>query len=248
MVINWPLIVVLFCISIPGVFIAMTRVVHSLLPQNTEEIKTRASRLVIFQTLFMVLAMSFTGAILSSRTGLGDPLLIALLQGSDVLNIFLSNLFPIFVYAIICFIIFCFLYYGVVRSILDDQSLEVMTRLRAALKIDGCILYGGIAEEVIARWGFMNLVAFFALLFTKHMSLSVIAASIFISGLMFAIGQIPVYIAAGCTPTRRLIYSLTALSLCQSIVFGVVFWQYGLISAVIAHILFHIFWAGYDRV
>lgn len=63
---------------------------------------------------------------------------------------------------------------------------------------------------------------------------------------MFVIGQIPVYIAAGCNPTRRLIYSLTVLSLCQSMFFGAVFWQYGLVSAMIAHVLFHIFWARYD--
>jgi hypothetical protein len=248
MVINWPLIIILFFISIPGVFIAINRLVRFLLPDNTEEVKTRASRLVIFQTLFMVLAMSFTGALLSSRTGLSDPVLVPLLQGKEVLNTFLTSLFPTFVYALVCFIFFCILYYGVVRSILDEQSLEVMSNLRAALKEDGCILFGGIAEEVIARWGFMNLIAFFALLFAKQMNISVIVASIFLSGLMFAIGQIPVYIAAGCNPTRRLVYSLTVLSLCQSIFFGVIFWQYGLVSALIAHVLFHVFWARYDSV
>ena len=39
MIINWPLIVVLFCLSIPGVFITMTRLVHFLLPDNTEVLK-----------------------------------------------------------------------------------------------------------------------------------------------------------------------------------------------------------------
>lgn len=179
MIINWPLIVILFCISIPGCFIAMTRLVHFLLPHNTDEVKKRASRLVVFQALFMVLAMSFTGTILSTRTGLGDPVLTPLLQGKEVLNTFLANLLPTLLYAVACFILFCILYYGVVRSILDEQSLEVMTKLRRSLKIDGCILFGGIAEEVIARWGFMNLIAFFALLFSKQMSVSVIASSIF---------------------------------------------------------------------
>lgn len=247
MVINWPLIVLLFGISLPGVLITMNRLVLFLLPQNTAEMKTKASRLVIFQTLFMVFAMSFTGAVLSVRTGLGDPVLIPLLQGKEVLAIFLANLWPTLLYTLVCFIIFCVLYYGLVRSILDEQSLVAMSKLRAALKIDGCILYGGIVEEVVARWGFMNLIAFFAFLFTKQMNAVLIAAAIVISGLMFAIGQIPVYIAAGCVSTRRLVYSLTVLSLCQSLFFGVIFWQYGLVYSILAHVLFHLFWAGYER-
>ncbi len=247
MIINWPLIVVLFCLSIPGVFITMTRLVHFLLPDNTEVLKKKASRLVIFQALFMVLAMSFAGALLSGRTGLSDPVLVPLLQGKDVLNTFLSSLLPSLTYALICFFVFCFLYYGIVRSILDEQSIEVMAKLLTVLKPDGCLLYGGVVEEIIVRWGLMNLVAFFTMLFTKQINNTIIFSSIIISGLLFVIGQIPVYIAAGCKPYRRLIYSLVLLSLCQSLFFGIVFWKYGLIAAIISHLFFHILWIGYDR-
>lgn len=247
MIINWPLIVILFCLSIPGVFIAMTRLVHFLLPNNTEELKKRASRLVILQALFMVLAMSFTGSLLSPKTGLGDPVLNSLLQGHGLLDTFLASLFPVFIYSLICFVVFCFIYYGIVRSILDEQSIEAMTKLRAALKLDGCLLYGGVVEEIIARWGLMNLVAFFTLLFVKQMSITVVYTAITLSGLMFAIGQIPVYLAAGCSSSRRLVYSLVLLSLCQSLFFGFIFWHYGLVGAIIAHLLFHIYWAVYDR-
>jgi hypothetical protein len=247
MIIDWPLIVLLFCSSLPGVVIAMTRLVHFLLPNNTEELKKRASKLVIFQALFMVLAMSFAGSVLSPKTGLNDPLFDSLVQGQGILTPWLDNLFALLSYSVLCFIVFCFLYYGIVRSILDEQSLEAMTKLRKALKIDGCILYGGVVEEIIARWGLMNLVAFFAMLFAKQMSNTVVYTAILLSGLMYAIGQVPVYLAAGCRPSRRLVYSLVLLSLCQSLFFGFVFWKYGLIAAIIAHSLFHLYWAIYDR-
>ena len=217
------------------------------MPSNTDEVKKKAARLVIFQALFTVLVMSFAGAVLSVRTGLSDPVLVPLLQGKEVLNTFLGSLLPTFIYALVCFIVFCVLYYGIVRSILDEQSLEIMAKLRAALKPDGLLLYGGLVEEVIARWGLMNLVAYFALLFTKQMNNLVIYVSIIISGLLFVIGQIPIYIAAGCNSYRRLIYSLVLLSMCQSLFFGLVFWYYGLLSAIIAHLLFHLFWLIYDR-
>lgn len=248
MIINWPLIVVLFCLSLPGVFIAMNRLVYFLLPNNSETLKKKASRLVIFQALFMVLAMSVAGTLLSTRTGLSDPILVPLLQGKAVLNIFLASLFPTFAYALACFIVFCFLYYGIVCSILDEQSVIVMKKLRTALKSDGCILYGGIVEEIIARWGLMNLIVFFTMLFSKQLNSTLIVSSIIVSGLLFVTGQIPVYLAAGCTPHRRLIYSITLLSLCQSLFFGIVFWQYGLVAAIIAHSLFHIFWFTYDKI
>lgn len=247
MLIDWPLIVVLFCLSLPGVLIAMTRLVRFLLPNNSEAVQKKASRLVIFQALFTVLAMSFVGAILSTRTGLSDPVLVPLLQGKEVLNTFLGSLLPTFMYAVASFVVFALLYYGIVCSILDEQSLEIMNKLRLALKPDGLLLYGGVVEEVIARWGLMNLVAFFALLFTRQMSTSVIYAAIVISGLLFVVGQIPIYIAAGCKSYRRLVYSLTLLSLCQSLFFGWIFWLYGLLSAILAHVLFHLFWLCYER-
>ncbi len=246
MIINWPLIVVLFGLSIPGILIVMSRLVYFLLPDTSEPIKKKASRLVIFQALFTVLVMSFTGTVLSSKTGLSDPILVPLLQGKDVINTLLGSLLPILINALACFIVFCVLYYGVVHSILDKHSLEIMTNLRKALKLDGLLLYG-IGEEIIARWGLVNLVAFFILLLTRQMNNVVIYTSIIVSALLFVIAQIPIYIAAGCQSDRRLAYSLVLLSMCQSVFFGLVFCFYGLTAAIITHVLFHLFWWYYDH-
>ncbi len=247
MVIDWPLIIVLFGLSVPGTCIAITRLIYFLLPNNTDELKKRMSRFAIMQTLFMVFVMSFAGAVLSFRTGLHAPLLEALLQGKIGLGAFQIILLPTLFCALLGLIIFFLLYYGVVGTILDEHSLKVMTNLRRTLRLDGCVLYGGVVEEVIARWGLMNLVAFFAILFTGQNSNAVIWISIIFSGLMFGIGQIPVYLAAGCRASRRLIYSLLLLFLWQSLVFGFLFWQYGMIASIFAHMLFHFGWFFYDN-
>ncbi|MCL9684796.1 CPBP family glutamic-type intramembrane protease [Legionella maioricensis] len=247
MIINWPLIIVLFGLSIPGIVIAMRRLIYFLLPNNTDELKKRMSRFAILQTLFMVLVMSFAGAVLSSRTGLHDPLLEALLLGKAGLGAFQHILLPTFLYSLLCLLVFLGLYYGVVGSILDDHSFRVMANLRRALGMDGCVLYGGVVEEVIARWGLMNLIAFFAMLFAKQHNEIIIWIAIVLSGLMFGVGQIPAYLAAGCLSTRRLVYSILSLCLWQSLVFGYLFWQYGLLSAIFAHMLFHLGWSFYDN-
>lgn len=247
MIINWPLIIVLFCLSIPGVCIALARLIHFLLPDNSEELKKRMSRFAILQTLLMVLVMSFAGTVLSLKTGLHDPVLEALLQSKVGWGTFQVILLPTLLYSLLALIVFCILYYGLVASILDDHSFKVMANIRKVLRIDGCVLYGGVVEEIIARWGLMNLVAFFAMFFTKQNNDAVIWTSIILSGLMYGVGQIPVYLAAGCLSSRRLIYSVLLLFSWQAIVFGFLFWQYGLLSAIIAHMLFHVGWFLYDN-
>jgi len=246
MTINWTLITVLFCLSLPGSCIAMKRLIYFLLPDNTEMLKKRFTRLAIIQCLIMVLILCFAGTVLSSYTHLQVQGLEDLLQGKVGFSAFLPMLLPTFLYSSLGLIIFCGLYYGVIGRILDEKSLLVMANLRKALGIDGCVLYGGVVEEIIARWGLMNLVAFFAITFAKQNNSLVIWMAIIFSGLLFAAGQIPAYLAAGCVPSRRFMYSLIVLSLWQSIVFGFLFWQYGLISAILAHMLFHLGWAGYD--
>lgn len=247
MIINWPIIIVLFCLSIPGVLISMHRLVYFLLANNTEGLKKRFSRFVVLQTLFMVFVMSFSGSVLSLRTGLGDPLLEGVLQGKASFDSFQSILLPTFLYAVLGLVVFCALYYGLVGAILDEKSFKTMAKLRTTLGLDGCVLYGGVVEEVIARWGLMNVVAFFALLFSKQINAEIIIISIILSGFIFAVGQIPAYIAAGCLSSRRFVYSFVILSLWQSLLFGFLFWQYGLVSAILAHMLFHLGWDRYDK-
>ncbi|TAL64283.1 MAG: CPBP family intramembrane metalloprotease [Legionella sp.] len=247
MTINWPLICVLFCLSIPGVLIAMPRLIALLLPNNSIEIKRRFSRFAVTQTLFMVLVLSFAGSILSQTTGLSDPVLDGLLQGKVGLSGLQAILLPTFLYALIGLIVFCGLYYGLVGSLLDEHNLEVMRKLRAAIGEDGCVLYGGVVEEVIARYGLMNLLAFFLIFFTRQHNAGIIWTVILLSGLIWAVGQMPAYIAAGAVASRRFVYSILLLYVWQAIVFGFLFWQYGLISAILAHMLFHLGWARYDK-
>lgn len=248
MTINWPLFTFLFCISIPGIVIAIQRLINFLLAQNTDELKRRTSRFAILQTLFMVLILTFAGTVIAPRTGLGDPLLEGLLQGTKGMSAFLPLFTPIILYALFGFIIFCILYYQIINRIVDKHSLEIMTKLRLALGLDGFVLYGGVVEEVFARWGLMNLAAFFALIFTNQYHNFTVWMSIFISGLVFAVGQIPAYLAAGCTANRNFIYSLIILSLYQSLLFGYLFWQYGLMATILCHMLFQIEWFLYEKI
>ncbi|MCW8409760.1 CPBP family intramembrane metalloprotease [Legionella sp. PATHC035] len=248
MTINWPLITVLFCLSIPGVLIAIKRLIFFLLPDNSEALKKRISYFAIVQTLLMVFILSLAGAILSPMTGLHDALLEGLLQGTTHVKALLPIMLPTVFYAFFGLLVFLALLYGLIARIIDKKNMQIMANIRTVLGVDGCVLYGGVVEEVIGRWGLLNLATFFALLFTKQFPNLLIWISIVISGLIYAVSQIPIYLAAGCTRSRRFIYSVIILSLYQSVLFGYLFWQYGLIAAILSHMLFHLGWAAFENV
>ncbi|WED43260.1 CPBP family intramembrane metalloprotease [Legionella cardiaca] len=247
MQINWPLIIVLFCLALPGVFIAVPRLINLLLPNNSEELKKRVSRLGIAQTLFMVFLMAMGGSVLSLKTGLNAPVLDAMLQGKPVFDQIQAMLLPVFLMTVGGLLIFFFLYYGLVASILDTETFQIMRKLRAVVGVDGCILYGGVVEEIIARWGLINVTAFFAILLAHQKNSFIVWSAIVLSGLILALVQLPVYIAAGCQSSRRFIYSMLLLYAWQAILFGWIFWQFGLLAGIAAHMLFHVGWYLYDR-
>lgn len=246
MVINWMMIAFLVLLGLPGVLVAMPRIIYFLLPDNTQSLKNKFSGFAVIQSFIMVVVMSITGTILSQRTGLQDNLLDSLSKGTASLPELVAILLPALVAALVALTVFCFCYYVLVSRILDKQSIQSMRNLRAALGVWGCVLYGGIVEEIIARWGLMSLTVFFIALFVKSSNL-VVVMSIVISGIMFALGQIPAYVAIGCVSSRRLFYSIILLSLCQSVVFGLVFWWFGILCAMLAHMMFHLGWAFFDK-
>ena len=245
--INWPLAIVVFFLSLPGVLIAIPRLINLLLTTSSDSLKKRIRRLAVGQTLLMVVLVSIAGSALSVYTGLGDPLLEALLKGGAIHTYLQEMLLPILLYTAGGLVVFFILYYRVVSVLLDSPSLHSMQNMRAALNTDGCVLYGGIVEEILARWGLMNVIAFFGMLYTGQKSASMIWTAIVLSSLIFTLSQFPAYIAAGCLSSRRFIYSLLLLNGWQALIFGLLFWRYGLLAAILAHMLFHLGWSLYDK-
>jgi hypothetical protein len=241
MTVNWSVVAFLFCLSIPGAVIAIKRLIYFLLQNNTEQLKKRISIFALVQSVVMLLIMTIAGSVVSQRTGLNAPILEALLKGKEGVSALIPILLPSILFSFSGLIIFCALYQLLAKYVLDKQSVKAMAKLRTAIGISGCVLYGGISEEIIARWGLMNLVTFFALMFVQK-STVIIWISLFMSSFIFALGQFPTYIAAGCSQSRPFLYSFLVLSLSQSLLFGYLFWQYGLICCILAHMLFHLGW------
>jgi membrane protease YdiL (CAAX protease family) len=101
------------------------------------------------------------------------------------------------------------------------------------------ILYGGITEEVLLRWGFMTLLVWLAWRFIGR-TRSWVWVAIAVSAFVFAAGHLP---AAGILvgPLNAAIVGyVLVVNTFFGIGFGWLFWRYGLEAAIVAHALTHV--------
>ena len=246
MTINWPLTIILVLLCLPGIAITIPRIISFLLPDSSQTIKKRLSAIAVGQTVLMVFIMSLTGSILSKPTGLGAPFLVSLLKIEPSHLVITDILLPVFMYTIIGLFIFLILFYGLLALFTTQENMQILKKMRHAIGLDGCMLYS-VVDEVMARWGILNVLIFFGFIFSGQRSIQIIWLAIILSSLMYTLLQLPAYLASGCKSSRAFVYALVILQSWQSIIFGYIFWQYGLLAAIVAHMLFHLFWWIYDR-
>jgi hypothetical protein len=247
MSIYWPMIIVLVCLTLPGIFIAIPRLMHFMLKNNTESVVKRMSHFAIGQSFIMVFIMALAGSVLSKKTGLSAPILYPLLEGTPIQLNIIDNLLSIFSITIIGLLIFLVMYYGLLNKAIGEGNKRIMQAMRKSIGLDGCMLYGGVVDEIIARWGLLNVTVFFGVLIIGNLSTQIIWFSIIISSILYTFVQIPAYLAAGCKSSRPFFYSMVLLNAWQSILFGLIFWKFGLLVAILSHMVFHLIWWLYDK-
>jgi len=141
---------------------------------------------------------------------------------------------------------FLLAYYGYIRSRLGKETVRVVEEIRIQLGLSGRLLFGGLVEEILTRWGLMSLVVWLIALVVDPPTSSVYWAAIVISGLLFGVGHLPGFFAAGAQKSSLLYVSAIGTNLWVSLGLGWLFWQYGLIAAVAGHMLFHLAWYPLD--
>ncbi len=244
---NWPLIAVLFFLSLPGVIIAIPRLIRFLVPTAERAVIRKISSLAIFQTGFMVFIMIIGGNVLSQITQLKAPLLVNLISGEQGWRSIESIILPSLISSVLALLMFLLLFYGLLPRFIGPKNFQIIRNIHQTMGLDGNILYGAVTEEVIARWGIMNAVLFFAFIFVRTISVPMVWMAAVLSGILLAFSQLPAYIAAGCQRCRGFFYGFFLIHIWLSLIFSYVFWQYGLLAAIFSHMLFHSGWWIYDR-
>jgi hypothetical protein len=106
------------------------------------------------------------------------------------------------------------------------------------------MLYGGITEEILMRWGLMSLLVWLGWKLLKHgitmPSRVIYQGAIVLTAVVFGLLHLPM--AATIVPlTSWVIFRTILLNGIAGIAYGWLFWQYSLEAAMIGHASFHVF-------
>lgn len=251
---DWSLFFCLLLVCVPGVLVTVpntirtiTRVAEGRLPPDQEMpslgVMIAASAV---QSLILFAIAAAVGTALAPRLGLRAPVFEALVGGRPLWPAIQPMLLPSLLVGIGGALVFLAAYYWLFRPGLDAQTVRAMEGLRTGIGIRGRLLYGGIAEEVLTRWGLMTLFIWLGSLLAGSPSRLVVWLAIVVSGVLFGLGHAPGYLAAGCRKSPMFFTAMISLNLWASLIFGWLFWRVGLEAAMMAHMLFHLVWWPLD--
>ncbi len=126
-------------------------------------------------------------------------------------------------------------------SLAPDALIALQDRF--TLPLSARILYGGITEELLMRWGLMTTVLWIAWRFLQQRQGAPKAVYVWlaigVSALVFAVAHLP----AAASMVGELTLPVSAFVVGGNLVFGVVFgymyWRHGLEAAMLAHAMAH---------
>src|SRR5690606_17750459 len=102
------------------------------------------------------------------------------------------------------------------------------------------ILYGGITEEILIRFGLMSLLVWIINKLSGSLSKGVYFAGILLAAFLFAIGHFPVVFTSMANPSAALLAYVFLGNTLAGVFYGWLYWRKGLEAAFIAHIVTHL--------
>jgi hypothetical protein len=251
---NWRLLIILIAISVPGVLVSTPNLIRSLentiLTRLPPGQKVPSRRLLIIasslQTLVLVAISAGVGTYLAPRAGLSAPFFEALARGEPLWPAIQPQVVPTLTFGGLGALIFLAAYYLIARPRLDSETVRTMEGLRMGLGIWSRLLYGGVVEEILVRWGLMTSLVWLGATLAGGLTPVVLGAAILVSGTLFGLGHLPSYLAAGCKKTPLFVGLMIGLNVWAAVIFSWLYWQGGLLGAMGAHMLFHLVWYPFD--
>jgi len=187
---------------------------------------------LLIQPAIILVACTFLGWWAAPKVALDAPVLGALAEGGDWLAPLRAGLVPALLGGLISAAVL--VAYGLLTGpyFAGEQAgleLPMVTRL----------LYGGVAEEIMLRWGALSLLALIALKLGVRLQAAQWTGNA-VAALLFAAGHLPALFAL-VDPPGWLIGAVIAGNASVGLVFGWLFIRKGLEAAMIAHALAHLF-------
>lgn len=193
--------------------------------------------LSLIQPAIITVVLVGVGELTAKRIGLGTPVLNAWIAGGDWLREWRRQIGPA---ALVAVFVAALL---VVFSQTIGQQLLVAggeaSRLASfEMPLISKLLYGGITEEVLTRWGLLSLFAWLLWRITgRKTPVSVAhlyAAAVFSAGL-FAAGHLPLLFLISENPSASMVAIIIGGNFVPGMLFGALYIHRGLEAAILAH-------------
>jgi hypothetical protein len=130
------------------------------------------------------------------------------------------------------------------RSFLAGETAARISEFGKSVPLLTRLLYGGITEELLLRWGFMTLLVWAAWrIFQKKRSApspACFVGAIMCSALVFGVGHLPIAFLLFPEATLALILFVIVGNSVFGLFAGWLYWRKGLESAIIAHATAHV--------
>lgn len=199
--------------------------------------------LAIIQPTVLLAVAVLVGVMLARRVGLSSPFAESIAAGQPAPSTLRPQVVPSVLGAVVGSV--CILLAGIVlRRFSPVHISERISEFQALLPPPMRLLYGGITEELLLRWGFMTLLVWIGWrVFQKRQSRPTsitFVVAILLSSFVFALGHLPLAVFLVGEATAAIVFFVIVANSAFGVVAGYLYWKYGLESAIISHMLVHV--------
>ena len=238
---GWQKVWLFMIVATPGIFAT----VPSLIGETTKVQGISVPTIVgIVSVYFYVFWASVLGIVVQRRIDIKTPLLDAIIAEKDVWKTIKDQLIPAIKYGGLGTVLFLCAYYAV--QSLEPLSFKLLHSMRMKLGLLSRVLYGGVVEEILCRFGVMSGFLWIFQSIFKRLNTMTIWLAIILSGIIFGLGHIPAFIGTGGSLSPAMLSMIIGLNLYAALIFGGLFWHFGLTSAILGHMTFHLLWFPFD--
>ena len=192
--------------------------------------------MMLINPLFMLMIAALLGAVCAHRVGLSS-----LLAGSAQSSLQPRCVSISLIAGIIVAVVLVGLDHWSMLYLAEhwQQALTAQDTVPALSKLIVGLLYGGIAEEIMLRWGLMSLLLWLCLACFKLTRTCSAILCILSTSLLFGIGHLP-NLALYADLDTAIVLRTVLLNALAGSVYGLLFFRYHLEAAILAHMTTHI--------
>jgi len=220
-----------------GVVALSLTVIPQLLAKSPQQVPANvAVAASLLQSGALLAFAVWVGVALSKPVGLAAPVFEAALSRTGVIQALRPQLVPAVFGGVL---VGCLLVYLTGAAPAELQALGAQLQIPLAPKL----LYGGVTEEILMRWGLMSALIWLLWRFLQgrvgRPRTAYVVGGILIAALLFGLGHLPAVVAMGGKLSTTVVAYVVVGNALPGIVFGVLYWRWGLEAAILAHALAH---------